>query len=162
MLKPWDSETFQEHRKTVLFLLYVEECLEGGCDMKKISPHQPERFCAKQEKKEYPWKRQTGHQGLRRLDSLLKGWIEQTGTFSLPVEKLTLIGTDHGDVVPTKHEKVLFNNGRTDAADLVPCMHEEATCRWCCMAWVHPCNATLCRYKCCSHRSCKIPIHFLI
>ena len=26
--------------------------------------------------------------------------------------------------------------GRTNAADLLPCVHEEATCRWRCKAWV--------------------------
>ena len=31
--------------------------------------------------------------------------------------------------ISTKHEKVAFNNGRTNAADLLPCVHEEAICR---------------------------------
>ena len=44
-------------------------------------------------------------------------------------EQLTTIGTDHGEVVSTKHESVVFNNDRTDAADLSPCMHEEADTR---------------------------------
>ena len=37
----------------------------------------------------------------------------------------TLIATDHGEVVSTKHEKVVFNNGRTDAADLLPYVNDE-------------------------------------
>ena len=41
-------------------------------------------------------------------------------------KQLITIGTDHAEVVSTKHESVVFNNGRTDAADLSPCMHEEA------------------------------------
>ena len=44
-------------------------------------------------------------------------------------EQLTTIGIDHGEVVSTKHESVVFNNDRTDAADLSPCMHEEADTR---------------------------------
>ena len=44
-------------------------------------------------------------------------------------EQLTTIGTDHGEVVSTKHESVVFNNDRTDAADLSPCTHEEANTR---------------------------------
>ena len=44
-------------------------------------------------------------------------------------EQLTTIGTDHGEVVSTKHESVVFNNDRTDAADLSPCTHEEADTR---------------------------------
>ena len=39
------------------------------------------------------------------------------------------MGTDHGEVVSTKHESVVFNNDRTDAADLLPCTHEEANTR---------------------------------
>ena len=41
----------------------------------------------------------------------------------------TTIVADHGEVVSTKHETVVFNNDRTDAADLSPCMHEEAYTR---------------------------------
>ena len=41
------------------------------------------------------------------------------------------------------------------------CVHEEATCRWCCKAWVHSCNRGHCRYGCCSHRSCKFQYIFL-
>ena len=44
-------------------------------------------------------------------------------------EQLTTIGTDHGEVVSTKHESVVFNNDRTDAADLSPCTYEEADTR---------------------------------
>ena len=44
-------------------------------------------------------------------------------------EQLTTIGTDHGEVVSTKHETVVFNNDRPDAADLSPCTHEEADTR---------------------------------
>ena len=44
-------------------------------------------------------------------------------------EQLTTIGTDHGEVVSTKHESVVFNNDRTEAADLSPCTHEEADMR---------------------------------
>ena len=44
-------------------------------------------------------------------------------------EQLTTIGTDHGEVVSTKHERVIFDNDRTDAADLSPCTHEEAYTR---------------------------------
>ena len=44
-------------------------------------------------------------------------------------EQLATIGTDHGEVVTTKHETVIFNNDRTDAADLLPCAHEEADTR---------------------------------
>ena len=29
-----------------------------------------------------------------------------------------------------------------------------------CKAWVHSCNCMQCRCGCCSHRSCKIPVHF--
>ena len=45
------------------------------------------------------------------------------------VEQLTTIGTDHGEVVSTNHETVVFNNDRIDAADLSPCTHEEADTR---------------------------------
>ena len=44
-------------------------------------------------------------------------------------EQLTAIGTDHGEVASSKHESVVFNNDRTDAADLSPCTHEEADTR---------------------------------
>ena len=44
-------------------------------------------------------------------------------------EQLTTIGTDHGEVVSTKHESVVFNNDRTDTADLSPCTYEEADTR---------------------------------
>ena len=44
-------------------------------------------------------------------------------------EQLTTIGTDHGEVVSTKHETVVFNNDRTDAADLSPYTYEEADTR---------------------------------
>ena len=46
--------------------------------------------------------------------------------FPYLAEQLTTIGTDHGEVVSTKHETVVFNNDRTDVADLSPCMQEEA------------------------------------
>ena len=44
-------------------------------------------------------------------------------------KQLTIIGTDHGEVVSPKHETVVFNNDRTDATDLSPCAHEEADTR---------------------------------
>ena len=44
-------------------------------------------------------------------------------------KQLTTIGTDHGEVVSTKHETGVFNNDRTDAADLSPCTHKEADTR---------------------------------
>ena len=44
-------------------------------------------------------------------------------------DQLTTIGTDHGEVVSTKNETVVFNNDRTDTADLSPCTHEEADTR---------------------------------
>ena len=44
-------------------------------------------------------------------------------------EQLTTIETDHGEVVSTKHETVVFNNDRTDAAGLSPCAHKEADTR---------------------------------
>ena len=45
------------------------------------------------------------------------------------VEQLTTIGTDHGEVVSTNHETVVFNNDRIDTADLSPYTHEEADTR---------------------------------
>ena len=44
-------------------------------------------------------------------------------------EQLTTIETDHGEVVSTKYESVVFNNDRSDSADLSPCTHEEADTR---------------------------------
>ena len=44
-------------------------------------------------------------------------------------EQLTTIGTDHGEVLSTKHETVVFNNDRTDNAHLSLCRHEEAHMR---------------------------------
>ena len=50
-------------------------------------------------------------------------------SFNWP-SRLTTIGTDHGEIVSTKHETVVsVNNDRTDAADLSPCTHEEADTR---------------------------------
>ena len=43
------------------------------------------------------------------------------------MEQLTLIGTNHGQVVSTKHEKVVLNNGRTNATDLLPCVYRGYT-----------------------------------
>lgn len=44
-------------------------------------------------------------------------------------KQLSTIGTDHGEVVSTKHETGVFNNDRTDAADLSPCTHKAADTR---------------------------------
>lgn len=46
---------------------------------------------------------------------------------SLPQLKLTMEA--RGEVVSTKHETVVFNNDRTDAASLLPCVYEEANTR---------------------------------
>lgn len=43
-------------------------------------------------------------------------------------KQLTTIGTDHGEVVSSKHKTVFFNDDRTDTADL-HCTHEEANTR---------------------------------
>ena len=167
MLKPHpgDSETFQEYRETV-FLPYIITQLRNvermdvvwgtdvspsalkilrGAREERIAVEAPDRTPGSLEIGQPPW-------GLTRTNRY----------FSLPVKLLTLIGTDHGEVVSTKHEKVFFNNGRTNAADLLPCVHEEAICRWRCKAWVHSCNGTHCRYGCFESSHCKIPIHFLI
>ena len=58
------------------------------------------------------------------------------------VEQLTIIETDHGEVVSTKHETVIFDNDRTDAADLSPCGHEEANTR----LLLHAADAARCGY----------------
>ena len=42
-------------------------------------------------------------------------------------KQLTTIETDHGEVVCTKHDTVVFNNDRTDA--ISPYMHEKADAR---------------------------------
>jgi len=57
-------------------------------------------------------------------------------------EQLTTIGTDHGEVVSTKHDSVVFNNDRTDTADLSPCTHEEADTR----LLLHAAGAARCEY----------------
>ena len=55
------------------------------------------------------------------LDSLFAGpgsapiWGEQKGEFR--------DWTNHGEIVFTKHEKVVLNNGTTNTADLLPCVH---------------------------------------
>ena len=167
MFKPHsgDSETFQEYRETV-FLPYIITQLRNvermdvvcgtdispsalrilrGARKERIAVESSDRTPGSLEIGQPPW-------GLTRTNR----------NFSLPVEQLTLIGTDHGEVVSTKHEKVVFNKGRTNAADLLPCVHEEATCRWRWKAWVHSCKDTLCRYGCFQSSYCKIPIHFLI
>ena len=46
--------------------------------------------------------------------------------FYLPVEQFATIGTDHGQVVSTKHEILIFTSDRTNATDLLPCMYQEA------------------------------------
>ena len=57
-------------------------------------------------------------------------------------QQLTTIGTDHEEVVSTKHETVVLSNDRTDAADLSPCTHDEADTR----LLLHPADAAIRRY----------------
>ena len=55
------------------------------------------------------------------MHSLLEGVDEnKEELFHYQAEQLTAIGTDLAEVVSTKHETVILNNDRTDAADLSP------------------------------------------
>ena len=115
MFKPHsgDSETFQEYRETA-FLPYIINQLRNvermdvvcGTDISpsalKIRRGARDERIAVEASDRTPASLEIGQppRGLTRTNR----------NFSLSVEQLTLIETDHGEVVSTKHEKVVFNN----------------------------------------------------
>ena len=129
MLKPGVSKTFQEYSKTV-FLPYVTNQLRNVVRVDV----EWDRYLPGSLKDSARSKRGKGIRRRVRPDTRIQGnWTaflrvdeNKEELFLFLAEQLTTIGTDHGEVVSTKHESVVFNNDRTDAADLSPCMHEEA------------------------------------
>ena len=132
MLKPGASKTFQEYSETI-FLPYVinqlrnvervdvvwDRCLPGSLKDSARSKRGKDINRRVRSDTRIPgdWK------AFLRVDENKEELLLHLA------EQLTTIGTDHGEVVSTKHETVVFNNDRTDAADLSPCKHEEADTR---------------------------------
>ena len=133
MLKPGASKIFQEHSETVILPVIrnkpVTECREGGCAWDRYLPGSLKDSARS--------KRGKGIHRRVRPDTRIQGdWKaflrvdeNKKHLFLYEAEQLTTIGTDHGEVLSTKHETVDFNNDRTDATDLSPCTHEEADTR---------------------------------
>ena len=125
MLKPGASKTFQEYSETVL-LPYETNQLRNVVRVDV----EWDRYLPGSLKDSARSKRGKGIRRRVRPDTRIQGnWTafeNKEELFLFMAEQLTTIGTDHGEVVSTKHESVVFNNDRTDAADLSPCMHEEA------------------------------------
>ena len=129
MLKPGASKTFQEYSETV-FLPYVANQLRNVERVDVVW----DRYLQGSLKDSARSKRGKGICRRVRPDTRIPGdWtaflrVEENKEelFLYLAEQLTTIETNHGEVVSTKHETVVFNNDRTDAADLSPCTHEEA------------------------------------
>ena len=131
MLKPGASKTFQEYSETV-FLPYVTNQLRNVERVDVVW----NRYLPGSLKDSARSKGGKGILRRVRLDTRIPGnWTaflrvdEKEELFLYLAEQLTTMGTDHGEVVSTKHESVVFNNDRTDAPDLSPCTHEEADTR---------------------------------
>ena len=131
MLKPGTSKTFQKYSETV-FLPYVTNQLRNSRGWMWYGTDLPGSL-----KDSTRSKRGKGIRRRVRPDTRIPGnWTaflrvdeNKEEPFLYLAEQLTTIGTDHGEVVSTKHESVVFNNDRTDAADLSPCTPEEADTR---------------------------------
>ena len=124
MLKPGASKTFQDYSETA-FLPYVINQLRNVERVDVVWDRLPGSL-----KDSARSKRGKGIRRCVRPDTRIPGdWTDKEELFLYLVEQLTTTGTDHGEVVSTKHETVVFNNDRTDAADLLPCTHEQADTR---------------------------------
>ena len=123
MLKPGASKTFQEYSETV-FLPYVANQLRNVERVDVVW----DRYLQGSLKDSARSKRGKGIRRRVRPDTRIPGdWTAFLGVeenkerlFLYLARQLTTIRTDHGEVVSTKHETVVFNNDRTDAADLSP------------------------------------------
>ena len=132
MIKPGASKTFQEYSETV-FLPYVTNQLRNVERADVVW----DRYLPGSLKDSARSKRGKGIRRRVRPDTRIPGnWTaflrvdeNKEELFLYLAEQVTTIGTDHGEVVSTKHESEVFNNDRTDAADLLPCTHEEANTR---------------------------------
>ena len=132
MLQPGASKTFQEYSETV-FLPYVTNQLRNVERVGVVW----DRYLPGSLKDSARSKRGKGIRRRVRLNTRIPAnWTaflrvdeSKEELFLYLAEQLTTIGTEHGEVVSTKHESVIFNNDRTDAADLSPCTHEEADTR---------------------------------
>ena len=132
ILKPGVSKTFQEYSETVV-LPYVMNQLRNVERVDVVW----DRYLPDSLKDSAQVKRGKGIRRCVRPDSRIRGdWTaflrvdeDKQELFLYLAGQLTTIGTDHGEAVSTKNETVVFNNDRTDAADLSPCTHEEADTR---------------------------------
>lgn len=132
MLKPGASKTFQEYCGLV-FLPYVTNQLRHVDRVDVVW----DRYFPGSLKDSARSKRGKGVRRQVRPNTRIPGnWAaflrvdeNKEELFHYLAEQLTTIRSEHGKVVSTKGETVVFNNERDDIADLAPCKHEEADTR---------------------------------